>query len=70
MRENPAVIPKRGVFFVHDNRDNNSNVTTQEVEDEGEAEDASVGRWRADALPSARKRGGGDTWCVARSRLA
>lgn len=69
MRENPAIIPKRGGFFVHDDRSASSVPTASstrgvrgvatvgEDQDTAEQEDDDVGRWRADTVPASRKGG-------------
>lgn len=75
IRENPAVIPKLGAFFVHDDRsgggggagskggagggDGAEGVPQQEEEVE---EEATLGRWRADALTTTKKKTAGEQW--------
>lgn len=76
IRQNPAVIPKLGAFFVHDDRSGGSGGKTgagkqggrgeggdgpPEEEEEGE-EEATLGRWRADALTTTKKKTGGEQW--------
>ena len=75
IRENPAVIPKIGAFFVHDDRSGGAsgrksagggNQQQQKgrggdgAEESPEEEEVGLGRWRADALPSAKKKAGGE----------
>ncbi|CAM9613024.1 unnamed protein product, partial [Scytosiphon promiscuus] len=71
IRENPAVIPKLGAFFVHDDRSGGAGGKSgagsgrgdgaegaPEEEEEAE-EEATLGRWRADALATNKKKTGG-----------
>lgn len=76
IRENPAVIPKIGAFFVHDDRSGGASGRKsvgggkQQQQQQGgggdageespEEEEVGLGRWRADALPSAKKYNGGE----------
>lgn len=60
MREDPAVIPKRGVFFVHDHREKSGkDGALGEGDDESSDEDRG-GYFRADVLPPAQKSEIGD----------
>lgn len=76
IRENPAVIPKIGAFFVHDDRSGGSSGRKSAgggkqqqrqagggdggEESHEEEEEVGLGRWRADALPSTKKKTGGE----------
>ncbi|CAM9825267.1 unnamed protein product, partial [Laminaria digitata] len=63
IRENPAVIPKLGAFFVHDDRSGAAGgAAGQETEEQEGAEEESTGRWRADAVPSVKKKSSGERW--------
>lgn len=78
IRENPAVIPKLGAFFVHDDRGGGGGRGSGGMaragkqqrrrdgedgsgEEGGEEEEVGVGvgRWRADTLPSPKKKSAG-----------
>lgn len=82
IRDNPAVIPKLGEFFVHDDRSSRGSGNKaargkqqqQQQQQRGgedggagssegdEEEDSGLGRWRADALPLAKKKNSGEQW--------
>lgn len=70
MRDNPAIIPKRGGFFVHDDRAGAAGWAplAEGKSETAPEEEEPVGRWRADALPPAGNKGSTGSSAASRSR--